>query len=166
MIAAEYDELRPREVGLDHHRRSTSRSSSSFRGLQTSDIGTELEGGARRQVTSSEEKILRVLKALEKEEGAPFLLQHAQQRTIHDSRLFADPSRETNERRRRRRRSCKVLQHKRMRIVILAAMLLLIPPAVTPPIATASPDGSSCTLLLRPQCTSLFLSLDSPSGAL
>ncbi len=112
MIAAEYDELRPREVGLDHHRRSTSRSSSSFLGLQASDIGTELEGGVRRQVTltSSEEKILGVLKALEKEEGAPFLLQHAQQRTIHDSRVFADRSRETNERR-RTRRSCKVLQH-------------------------------------------------------
>jgi hypothetical protein len=46
--------------------------------------GTELEGGARRQVTltSSEEKILRVLKALEKEEGAPFLLQHAQQPVV------------------------------------------------------------------------------------
>jgi hypothetical protein len=113
VIAAEYDELRPREVGLDHRRRSTSRSSSSFLGLQASDIGTELEGGARRQVTltSSEEKILRVLKALEKEEGAPFLLQHVQQRTIHDSRLFADRSRETNERRRTRTRNCKVLQH-------------------------------------------------------
>jgi hypothetical protein len=113
VIAAEYDELRPREFGLDHHRRSTSRSSSSFLGLQASDIGTELEGGVRRQVTltSSEEKILGVLKALEKREGAPFLLQHAQQRTIHDSRLFADRSRETNERRRRRRRSCKVLQN-------------------------------------------------------
>jgi hypothetical protein len=84
VIAAEYDELRPREVGLDHHRRSTSRSSSSFLGLQASDIGTELEGGARRQVTltSSEEKILRVLKALEKEEGAPFLLRHAQQPVV------------------------------------------------------------------------------------
>lgn len=84
MIAAEYDELQPREVGLDHHRRSTSRSSSSFLGLQASDIGTELEGGARRQVmlTSSEEKILRVLKALEKEKGAPFLLRHAQQPVV------------------------------------------------------------------------------------
>ncbi len=113
MIAAEYDELRPREVGRDHHRRSTSRSSSSFLGLQASDSGTELEGGIRRQVTltSSEEKILGVLKALEKEEGAPFLVQHAQQRTIHDSRLFADRSKETNERRRTRRRSCKVLEH-------------------------------------------------------
>jgi hypothetical protein len=50
--------------------------------------------------------------------------------------------------------------------VIVAAMLLLIPPAVTPPIATASPDASSCTLLLPPQCTSLFLSPDFPSGAL
>ncbi len=101
MIAAEYD------------RRSTSRSSSSFLGLQASDSGTELEGGIRRQVTltSSEEKILGVLKALEKEEGAPFLVQHAQQRTIHDSRLFADRSKETNERRRTRRRSCKVLEH-------------------------------------------------------
>ncbi len=146
MIAAEYDELRPREVGLDHHRRSTTRSSSSFLGLQASDIGTELEEGVRRQVTltSSEEKILGVLKALEKREGAPFLLQHAQQWTIHDSRLFADRSRETNERRRR-----------------IAAMLLLIPPA-----ATASPGASSCTLLLPPLRTSLFLSLDSPSGAL
>jgi hypothetical protein len=48
VIAAEYDELRPREVGLDHHRRSTSTSSSSFLGLQASDIGTELEGGVRR----------------------------------------------------------------------------------------------------------------------
>jgi hypothetical protein len=84
VIAAEYDELRPREVGLDRHRRSTSRSSSSFLGLQASDIGTELEGGARRQVTltSSEEKILRVLKALEKKEGAPFLLQYAQQPVV------------------------------------------------------------------------------------
>jgi len=108
VIAAEYDELRPREVGLDHHRRS-----SSFLGLQALDIGTELKGGARRQgtLTSSEEKILGVLKALEKEEGALFLLQHAQQWTIHDSRLFAVRSRETNERRRTRRRSCKVLQH-------------------------------------------------------
>jgi hypothetical protein len=113
VIAAEYGELRPREVGRDHHRRSTSRSSSSFLGLQASDSGTELEGGVRRQVTltSSEEKILGVLKALEKEEGAPFLVQHAQQRTIHDSRLFEDRSRETNERRRTRRRSCKVLEH-------------------------------------------------------
>jgi hypothetical protein len=67
VIAVEYDELRPREVGLDHHRRSTSRSSFSFLGLQASDIGTEVEGGARRQVTltSSEKKMLRVLKALE-----------------------------------------------------------------------------------------------------
>jgi hypothetical protein len=97
VIAVEYYELRPREVGLDHHRRS----SSSFIGLQASHIGTEVEGGARRQVTpTSSEKILRVLRALEEKEGVPFLLQHAQQRTIHDSRLFADPSRETNERRR------------------------------------------------------------------
>ncbi len=80
MITAEYNKLQPREVGLDHHRRSTSRSSSPFLGLQASDIGTELEGGVRRQVTltSSKEKIPRVLKALEKEEGAPFRLQHAQ----------------------------------------------------------------------------------------
>ncbi len=113
MITAKYDKLRPREVGLDHHRRSTSRSSSPFLGLQASDIGTKLEGGVRRHVTltSSEEKIPGVLKALEKEEGAPFRLQHAHQRTIHDSRLFADRSKETNERRRTRRRCCKVLQH-------------------------------------------------------
>ncbi len=113
VITAKYDELRPCEVGLDHHRRSTSRSNSPFLGLQASDIGTELEGGVRRQVTltSSKEKIPGVLKALEKEEGAPFRLQHAQQRTIHDSRLFADRSRETNECRRTRRRCCKVLQH-------------------------------------------------------
>jgi len=50
--------------------------------------------------------------------------------------------------------------------VIVAAMLLLIPPVVTPPIATALPDASSYRLLLPPQYTSLFLSLDSPSGAL
>ncbi len=115
MITAEYDKLRPHEIGLDHHRRSTSRSSSPFLSLQASDIGSELEGGVRRQVmlTSSEEKIPGVLKALEKEEGAPFRLQHAQQQTIHDSRLFANRSRETNERRRTRRRRCKVLQHNR-----------------------------------------------------
>ncbi len=53
-----------------------------------------------------------------------------------------------------------------MWIVIIAAMLLLIPPALTPPITTASPDASFCKLLLPPQYTSLFLSLDSPSGAL
>ncbi len=113
MITVEYDELRPHEVGLDHHRRSTNKSSSPFLGLQVSDIGTKLKGGVRRQVTltSSEEKIPGVLKALEKEEGAPFRLQHAQQRTIHDSRLFADRNRETNERRRTRRRRYKVLQH-------------------------------------------------------
>ncbi len=113
MITIEYDELRPREVGLDHHKRSTSKSSSPFLGLQPSDIGTELEGGVRRQVmfTSSEEKIPGVLKALEKEEGAPFRLQHAQQHTIHDNQLFADRSRETNEHRRTRRRRYKVLQH-------------------------------------------------------
>jgi hypothetical protein len=51
------------------------------------------------------------LKALEKEEGAPFRLQHAQQQTIHDSRLFANRSREMNEHRRTRRRRYKVLQH-------------------------------------------------------
>ncbi len=50
--------------------------------------------------------------------------------------------------------------------MIVVAMLLLIPPTVTPPIVTASPDASSCRLLLPPQYTSLFLSLDSPSGAL
>jgi len=75
VITAEYEELRPREVGLDHHRRSTNRSSSPFLGLQASNIGTKLEGGVRRQVTltTSEEKIPEVLKALEKEEEAPFV---------------------------------------------------------------------------------------------
>ncbi len=113
MITIEYNELQPREVRLDHHRRSTDKSSSPFLGLQPSDISTELEGGVRRQVTftSSEEKIPKVLKALEKEEGAPFRLQHAQQQTIHDSRLFANRSREMNEHRRTRRRRYKVLQH-------------------------------------------------------